>query len=92
MHTSSILLLLVGLGTVLFTLNSDDIQRLLRSTNASVPLKFTNTSMHGVSQVVIDRANVVFNFKPLEHVKEQQKPDPDFPTVVFPNPEEKGRC
>ncbi|KAB5592854.1 Phosphoglucomutase/phosphomannomutase, alpha/beta/alpha domain containing protein [Ceratobasidium theobromae] len=61
-----------------------------RSTNASVPLKFTNTSMHGVSQVIIDRANVVFNFKPLEHVKEQQKPDPDFPTVVFPNPEEKG--
>ncbi|KAG9092529.1 Phosphoglucomutase-3 [Ceratobasidium sp. UAMH 11750] len=46
--------------------------------------------MHGVSQAVVDRANAVFNFKPLEHVKEQQKPDPDFPTVVFPNPEEKG--
>ncbi|QRW11378.1 phosphoglucomutase/phosphomannomutase, alpha/beta/alpha domain protein [Ceratobasidium sp. AG-Ba] len=59
-------------------------------TNSAVPLKFTNTSMHGVSQAIIDRANVVFNFKPLEHVKEQQKPDPDFPTVAFPNPEEKG--
>ncbi|KAG8685022.1 Phosphoglucomutase-3 [Ceratobasidium sp. 395] len=61
-----------------------------RLTNSSVPLKFTNTSMHGVSRAIIDRANAVFNFKPLEHVKEQQKPDPDFPTVVFPNPEEKG--
>ncbi|KAG8728118.1 Phosphoglucomutase-3, partial [Ceratobasidium sp. 428] len=59
-------------------------------TNSSVPLKFANTSMHGVSRAIIDRANAVFNFKPLEHVKEQQKPDPDFPTVVFPNPEEKG--
>ncbi|KAF8606309.1 hypothetical protein BDV93DRAFT_521136 [Ceratobasidium sp. AG-I] len=61
-----------------------------RDTNPSAPLKFTNTSMHGVSQVIVDRANTVFGFKPLEHVKEQQKPDPDFPTVVFPNPEEKG--
>ncbi|KAG8689302.1 Phosphoglucomutase-3, partial [Ceratobasidium sp. 423] len=61
-----------------------------RETNASVPLKFTNTSMHGVSRAIIDRANKVFNFKPLEHVKEQQDPDPEFPTVSFPNPEEKG--
>ncbi|KAG9124379.1 Phosphoglucomutase-3, partial [Ceratobasidium sp. 392] len=59
-------------------------------TNSGVPLKFTNTSMHGVSKAIVDRANQVFNFKPLEHVKEQQTPDPDFPTVVFPNPEEKG--
>ncbi|GAB1525732.1 hypothetical protein RhiTH_008897 [Rhizoctonia solani] len=61
-----------------------------RETNASVPLKFTNTSMHGVSRAIIDRANKVFDFKPLEHVKEQQDPNPDFPTVAFPNPEEKG--
>ncbi|ELU45115.1 phosphoglucomutase 1 [Rhizoctonia solani AG-1 IA] len=60
-----------------------------RETNASVPLKFTNTSMHGVSRAIIDRANKVFDFKPLEHVKEQQDPNPDFPTVAFPNPEEK---
>ncbi|KAH7335934.1 hypothetical protein B0J17DRAFT_769712 [Rhizoctonia solani] len=61
-----------------------------RGTNASAPLKFTNTSMHGVSRTIIDRANKVFDFKPLEHVKEQQDPDPEFPTVAFPNPEEKG--
>ncbi|CAE6502307.1 unnamed protein product [Rhizoctonia solani] len=61
-----------------------------RKTNPSTPLKFTNTSMHGVSRAIIDRANKVFDFKPLEHVKEQQDPDPEFPTVAFPNPEEKG--
>ncbi|EUC54950.1 phosphoglucomutase/phosphomannomutase, alpha/beta/alpha domain protein [Rhizoctonia solani AG-3 Rhs1AP] len=61
-----------------------------RNTNPSTPLKFTNTSMHGVSRAIIDRANKVFDFKPLEHVKEQQDPDPEFPTVAFPNPEEKG--
>ncbi|CAE6416104.1 unnamed protein product [Rhizoctonia solani] len=61
-----------------------------REANPSTPLKFTNTSMHGVSRAIIDRANKVFDFKPLEHVKEQQDPDPEFPTVVFPNPEEKG--
>ncbi|CAE6473116.1 unnamed protein product [Rhizoctonia solani] len=61
-----------------------------RGTNPSAPLKFTNTSMHGVSRAIIDRANKVFDFKPLEHVKEQQDPDPEFPTVAFPNPEEKG--
>ncbi|KAF8750851.1 phosphohexose mutase family [Rhizoctonia solani] len=43
-------------------------------------------SMHGVSRAIIDRANKVFDFKPLEHVKEQQDPNPDFPTVAFPNP------
>ncbi|CAE6405206.1 unnamed protein product [Rhizoctonia solani] len=62
----------------------------LEKTNPSTPLKFTNTSMHGVSRAIIDRANKVFDFKPLEHVKEQQDPDPEFPTVAFPNPEEKG--
>ncbi|QRW25110.1 phosphoglucomutase/phosphomannomutase, alpha/beta/alpha domain protein [Rhizoctonia solani] len=31
---------------------------------------------------IIDRANKVFDFKPLEHVKEQQDPNPDFPLLL----------
>ncbi|KAH9934848.1 phosphoglucomutase first 3 domain-containing protein [Fomitopsis serialis] len=46
------------------------------------PIKFVNTSMHGVSHPFVTRAFEV----------EQQHPDPDFPTVKFPNPEEKGEC
>lgn len=46
--------------------------------------------MHGVSDPFATRAFAVFGLPPFVAVKEQQKPDPDFPTVRFPNPEEKG--
>ncbi|KAI0688766.1 hypothetical protein BC835DRAFT_1371457 [Cytidiella melzeri] len=54
------------------------------------PLKFVNTSMHGVSDVFMQRAFEVFGVPPFIPVPEQQLPDPEFPTVLFPNPEEKG--
>lgn len=46
--------------------------------------------MHGVSDAYVKRAFEVFGFSPYIPVKEQQQPDPEFPTVRFPNPEEKG--
>jgi hypothetical protein len=46
--------------------------------------------MHGVSDTYVKRAFEVFGFSPYIPVKEQQRPDPEFPTVRFPNPEEKG--
>ncbi|KAI0710386.1 phosphoglucomutase first 3 domain-containing protein [Cerioporus squamosus] len=61
-----------------------------RSLNAQTPLKFVNTSMHGVSDAAMTRAFKLFSFPPYIPVAEQQKPDADFPTVKFPNPEEKG--
>ncbi|RDX42659.1 phosphoglucomutase first 3 domain-containing protein [Lentinus brumalis] len=61
-----------------------------RSLNAQTPLKFVNTSMHGVSDTAMTRAFQLFGFPPYIPVAEQQKPDADFPTVKFPNPEEKG--
>ncbi|KZT69052.1 hypothetical protein DAEQUDRAFT_811725 [Daedalea quercina L-15889] len=63
---------------------------LRKSLNASTPVKFVNTSMHGVSDPFASRAFAIFGLPAFVPVKEQQQPDPDFPTVKFPNPEEKG--
>lgn len=48
--------------------------------------------MHGVSDPFVHRAFSLFGFEPflLVPVEEQRFPDPEFPTVPFPNPEEKG--
>ena len=56
------------------------------------PIKFVNTSMHGVSSPFIKRGMQVFGFpeQAVVEVTEQKDPDPEFPTVGFPNPEEKG--
>lgn len=52
--------------------------------------RFVNTSMHGVSHPFVTRAFELCGLKPVIPVPEQQEPDPEFPTVKFPNPEEKG--
>ena len=46
--------------------------------------------MHGVSHPFMLRAFGCAGFRPFIPVEEQQAPDPEFPTVKFPNPEEKG--
>jgi len=46
--------------------------------------------MHGVSDIFAKRAFKEFGYPDFFPVEEQQKPDPEFPTVRFPNPEEKG--
>jgi phosphoglucomutase len=51
-------------------------------------LKFVYTAMHGVGTPYAKRSFEVFGLKPFIPVKEQVEPDPDFPTVAFPNPEE----
>jgi len=61
-----------------------------KALNESTDIKFVNTSMHGVGHVFVSRSFECFGFKPFIPVKEQQSPDPEFPTVKFPNPEEAG--
>ncbi|KAH9980248.1 hypothetical protein BGW80DRAFT_1274310, partial [Lactifluus volemus] len=56
--------------------------------NASTDIKFVNTSMHGVGHMFVAKSFEGFGFKPFIPVEEQQHPDPEFPTVKFPNPEE----
>jgi phosphomannomutase len=44
--------------------------------------------MHGVGLPFAQKAFQAFCLKPFTIVKEQAEPDPEFPTVTYPNPEE----
>jgi len=50
------------------------------------------SAMHGVGWQWVERAFLAFGFSytTLLPVSVQSQPDPNFPTVRFPNPEEKG--
>lgn len=48
------------------------------------------TAMHGVGAGTLHRVFAAAGFDPVIDVAEQVAPDPDFPTVAFPNPEEPG--
>jgi len=48
------------------------------------------TPMHGVGGAVMERIVESTGFPPPAIVEAQFAPDPDFPTVPFPNPEERG--
>ena len=53
-------------------------------------LKIVYSAMHGVGTEIAQRVFNHAGFATLILVDEQCTPDPDFPTVAFPNPEEPG--
>ena len=53
-------------------------------------LRWVYTPLHGVGGSLVRRAAEACQFPPPHMVAEQAKPDPSFPTVPFPNPEEPG--
>lgn len=69
---------------------SDYIARTVKIAPRPGDLKIVYTAMHGVGTEIIQRVFNHAGFATLILVDEQCTPDPDFPTVAFPNPEEPG--
>ena len=66
----------------------DRVARLPRGTARG--LRIALTPMHGVGGAVAVHALRLAGFEDVHVVRSQAAPDPDFPTVAFPNPEEPG--
>ncbi|KAL1958513.1 hypothetical protein VTO42DRAFT_4377 [Malbranchea cinnamomea] len=54
------------------------------------PSPFVYTPLHGVGHATMALLCETMKITEIATVAEQKKPDPDFPTVKFPNPEEVG--
>jgi phosphomannomutase len=65
----------------------------MKISDPSHVMKFVTTPMHGVGQKPMMRAFEITGLAAtcIFTVPEQENPDPDFPTVPFPNPEEQGK-
>jgi len=63
---------------------------LLRAREVRPPLGIVYTPLHGVGYALAARAFASAGFSDVSSVPEQTRPDPAFPTVRFPNPEERG--
>jgi phosphomannomutase len=58
--------------------------------NAPRDVRWVYTPLHGVGGSLVERAVEACGFPHAHVVAEQADPDPRFPTVAFPNPEEPG--
>ena len=69
---------------------SEYVRRTALLANNPGDLKVVYTAMHGVGTETLQRVFNHAGYATLILVDEQCEPDPDFPTVAFPNPEEPG--
>jgi phosphomannomutase len=86
-------------GAEIVTLGEDIVERYEASVAALVQagdpavrrdLRTVYTPMHGVGGTTVQRVLALAGFPAPDEPPAQAKPDPDFPTVSFPNPEEPG--
>ncbi|MEO8796634.1 MAG: phospho-sugar mutase, partial [Polyangiaceae bacterium] len=68
----------------------DAVQKLSRRPDGARDLSIVYTAMHGVGNLLAMAALKEAGFTKVVTVAEQAEPDAKFPTVAFPNPEEKG--
>ena len=75
-------------------LSEDIVEKYVDQTKALAPrpgdLKIVYTAMHGVGTKTLQRVFHRAGFPSLILVAAQAQPDPNFPTLAFPNPEEVG--
>jgi phosphomannomutase len=76
------------------TLNEEIVEKYVERTKVLAPrpgeLKIVYTAMHGVGTKTLQRVFHRAGFASLILVESQAQPDPNFPTLAFPNPEEVG--
>ena len=65
------------------------IKKLSLINNSLSDLKIIYTSLHGTGITQVPNVLKAFGFKNILIVKKQEKPDPEFSTVILPNPEER---
>ncbi|MGO1590951.1 MAG: phospho-sugar mutase [Ancrocorticia sp.] len=86
----------IALATTYGTIGEEVIDAYITETAKLVPaaysrdIKIVYTAMHGVGTPIMRRIFAAAGFENVTEVAEQCSPDPDFPTVPFPNPEEQG--
>lgn len=67
-----------------------ELPALLGGSGERAGVRIALTALHGVGGELAVRALAAAGFHDVHVVDEQFAPDPDFPTVAFPNPEEPG--
>jgi phosphomannomutase len=88
----------IPLGDSWYTSDDDVVDAYLATCEAVVDksvsrdITIASTSLHGVGHETWLSACHKVGFKNVHVVQSQAIPDPDFPTVPFPNPEEAGAC
>ena len=79
-----------SLGSEVVTAYLESLTRLSAAADSRGALRIVTTALHGVGATTLARALDKSGFADVHPVESQRDPDPDFPTVAFPNPEEDG--